>query len=260
MVRGLDIFKEHFEAYRDCYVLIGGTASSLAMDELGVDFRATKDLDIVLIVEALDEAFVSTFWEFVEAGKYENRQISTGKRLFYRFHRPQDHRYPFMLELFSRKPDAMDLAEGSGLTPIPTEEAVSSLSAILMHDDYYSFVLKQRRDLDGLSYIGAEALIPLKAKAYLDLSARKDAGEQIDSKDIKKHKRDIFRLFGILDLGQNVECPLAIQEDLGEALAKLAEDDIDLAALNIKGRTKAEILEALSEVYGLSGPQPNETL
>lgn len=28
--QGLDIFKEHFEFYRDRYVLIGGTASSLA--------------------------------------------------------------------------------------------------------------------------------------------------------------------------------------------------------------------------------------
>lgn len=39
MVTGLDVFKEHFDAYRDHYVLIGGTASSLVMDELGVDFR-----------------------------------------------------------------------------------------------------------------------------------------------------------------------------------------------------------------------------
>lgn len=31
-------------------------------------------------------------------------------------------------------------------------------------------------------------------KAWLDLSERKAAGEDIDSKNIKKHKNDVFRL------------------------------------------------------------------
>lgn len=35
MVKGLDRFKEHFAGYADRYVLIGGTASSLSMEELG---------------------------------------------------------------------------------------------------------------------------------------------------------------------------------------------------------------------------------
>jgi hypothetical protein len=44
-----------------------------------------------------------------------------------------------MLELFSRLPDALDHAEGSELTPVPVDDEVSSLSAILMDDDYYAF-------------------------------------------------------------------------------------------------------------------------
>ena len=253
MVDGIDIFREHFAPYADRYVLIGGTASSLAMDELGVDFRVTKDLDIVLIVEALDQAFVRAFWEFVEMGQYENWQKSTGKRLFYRFYAPEDKRFPFMLELFSRKPDAIDLAEKSALTPIPTGDEVSSMSAILMDDDYYSFVLEQRRDINGLSYIGAEALIPLKAKAYTDLSARKLAGEPVNSKDIKKHKNDVFRLFSILETEQPIHCPESIQRDLAAAFSQLSEDNVDLKALNIKGKTQQEVLDELASFYGLSG-------
>lgn len=251
MVDGLNIFREHFVSYADRYVLIGGTASSLAMEELGVPFRVTKDLDIVLIVEALDREFVEAFWQFVELGQYENRQKSTGKRLFYRFHSPRDKRFPFMLELFSRKPDAMDLAEYSALTPIPTSDEVSSLSAILMDDDYYAFVLGQRRDINGLSYIGAEALIPLKAKAYVDLSERKAKGESVNSKDIKKHKNDVFRLFGILETNQKADCPESIRRDLANAFSKLGEDSVDLKALNIKGKTQAEILSELAAFYGL---------
>ncbi len=49
MVKGLDLFREHFRGYADRYVLIGGTACDLAMGEAGLDFRATRDLDIILM-------------------------------------------------------------------------------------------------------------------------------------------------------------------------------------------------------------------
>jgi hypothetical protein len=42
MVKGLEIFRVWFKDYADQYVLIGGTAASLAMQSAGLDFRATK--------------------------------------------------------------------------------------------------------------------------------------------------------------------------------------------------------------------------
>ena len=109
MVRGLDIFQERFAAYVDQYVLIGGTAASLTMEEAGLEFRATKDLDIVLHVEALTPAFGEAFWKFDEDGGYEIRHASdTGKPIFYRFKKPADARYPEMLELFARGGHASD--------------------------------------------------------------------------------------------------------------------------------------------------------
>lgn len=36
MVRGLDIFRSWFAEYADQYVLIGGTAASLSMEEAGL--------------------------------------------------------------------------------------------------------------------------------------------------------------------------------------------------------------------------------
>jgi len=82
MVRGIDPFRAHFKEFNDRYVLIGGTACFLALDEAGLDFRATKDLDIVLCVEALDAEFAKAFWDFVGLGKYKNTQKSTGRKLF----------------------------------------------------------------------------------------------------------------------------------------------------------------------------------
>lgn len=35
-IRGLDIFGQHFSAFREQYVLIGGVASWLTMDEAGL--------------------------------------------------------------------------------------------------------------------------------------------------------------------------------------------------------------------------------
>jgi len=69
VVRGLDVFREYFAGHADQFVLIGGTAATLAMEEAGLEFRATKDLDIVLHIEALSPSFGEVFWSFVEAGE-----------------------------------------------------------------------------------------------------------------------------------------------------------------------------------------------
>lgn len=61
MVHGLDKFKEYFRDHTSQYVFIGGTACNILLDELGASFRATKDLDMVLIIEALDVSFGEVF-------------------------------------------------------------------------------------------------------------------------------------------------------------------------------------------------------
>jgi hypothetical protein len=252
MVKGLDRFKEHFAGYSDRYVLIGGTASSLSMEELGGEFRATKDLDLVLCVESLDREFAEAFWEFIRLGAYENRQKSTGKRLFYRFHGPQNEGFPEMLELFARVPDALDLKADAYITPIPVDEEISSLSAILMNDDYYNFVMAGRTTIDGLSLVKADGLIPLKARAYVDLSNRKAAGEAVDSKSIRKHKNDIFRLFTVLDRDAKITLPASLQQDLTVAFSLIAQDPPDLKSLGISRITLSEVFDELRGFYNLS--------
>ena len=182
MVRGLDIFRDHFESQTAKYVLIGGTACYLAMREMGLDFRATRDLDIVLCAERIDADFSRVFWDFIQKGKYRNRQESTGKKLFYRFYDPGDVVYPHMIELFSRQPDALKIAEESHLTPIPFDDEASSLSAILLNEDYYSFILSGKQFVKGLPIVSAEFLIPLKARAYLDLIERQREGKLVNEK------------------------------------------------------------------------------
>ncbi|MDP2234151.1 MAG: hypothetical protein Q8K89_10980, partial [Actinomycetota bacterium] len=102
MVRGLNVFRERFAGFEDSYVLIGGAAVEIAMDAAALSFRVTKDLDIVLHVESLDAEFAQAFWAFVIDGGYEFKEKSTGKPTLYRFSKPTDESFPYMLELFSR--------------------------------------------------------------------------------------------------------------------------------------------------------------
>ena len=42
MVKGLEIFRQHFRDYADRYLLIGGAACDLVMSAAALPFRATK--------------------------------------------------------------------------------------------------------------------------------------------------------------------------------------------------------------------------
>ena len=57
MVKGLDTFRRYFKGFEDQYVLIGGAACDIVFESNETTFRATRDLDIVLIVEALTPEF-----------------------------------------------------------------------------------------------------------------------------------------------------------------------------------------------------------
>jgi hypothetical protein len=130
VVRGLERFRDHFRGHTGQYTLIGGAACDFLMEQVGLTFRSTKDLDIVLIAEALDRAFARTFWDFIRAWQYEAAQAIDGRRLYYRFVSPRTPDFPGMLEIFSIRPEQIPPVEGINLMPIPFDEGVSSLSAI----------------------------------------------------------------------------------------------------------------------------------
>ena len=90
MVKGLDLFRDYFKGFANQYVLIGGTACSISFEEQDVSFRATKDLDMVLIVEAQSREFGERFWQFIREGGYRNRARSNGNPQFYRFDKPDE--------------------------------------------------------------------------------------------------------------------------------------------------------------------------
>jgi hypothetical protein len=249
---GLEKLRSHFAGLEDRFVLIGGAACYLSMQAAGSDFRATKDLDIVLCMEALDRAFVQRFWEFVRLAGYRNQEKSTGAKQFYRFNKPTSEGYPFMLELYSRVPDDVLLGEDSHLTPIPMDEQISSLSAILLDKEYYPFIQQGKRLSDGLAYIGPEHLIPLKARAWLDMAQRQKDGIHVDSREISKHRKDVFRLLAIVDPDKSFGLLSgSIRSDLARFAQSMRQEQLDPKALGYPRLSKDELIAELEKAYGL---------
>ncbi len=251
MVHGLKLFRNHFEKQTDQFMLIGGAACDLIMDAAGLHFRATRDIDIVLLIEALGMDFIDSFWRFVKAGSYHKQEKSAGKMHLYRFQKPGNDAYPYEIELFSRTLDLSRSSEGSRFTPIPAESELSSLSAILLSDDYYSLIKSGGRMIEGVQVLGPEHLIPLKAKAWLDLSNRKEMGEKVDSKNIKKHKNDVFRLYQVIEPNTALSLPESVKEDLSAFLAIMQSQEIALESLGIRGIQKTDLLAELQRIYGI---------
>jgi len=219
MVKGLAIFRERFRTFEGAFTLIGGAACDEWFTNQGLPFRGTKDLDIVLMIEVLDPKFVAALWAFVTEGGYEIRERNDGTPVLFRFAKPMKGEFPQVLELFSRSPDGLELAEGQEVIPVRIEPDQHSLSAILLDDDYYGLIQTGHDLRDGLRVANATALIPLKSKAWLDLTRRQAAGEAVDSKNITKHRNDVFRLAATLPGEPGPELPTAITDDLAGFLA-----------------------------------------
>lgn len=251
MIHGFETFKEHFQGFEDQYVVIGGTACDLIMEQEELPFRATKDIDMVLIVEAVTAEFGSRFWAYVKEAGYEHMNKSTGEAQFYRFTSPKSKEYPYMIELFSRNPEFIHVAENAVLTPLPIDEEISSLSAILLNEEYYGLLKSGQMMIDGIPVLQPTCLIPFKAKAWLDLKERRAEGEQVDSRNIRKHKNDVFRLAQLITANTRQELSHEIANDMKRFLAAAGKEDIDLKAIGVRGKNKENMIQSLYQCYGL---------
>lgn len=189
MINGLDHFREYFRSHSKNFILVGGVASYLLLDEAGAPrIRPTKDLDIVLLMKP-NEDFLTAIKEYIKLGGYEIQRGSKDQATFYRFQKPNDERFPVMIELFAAVDANFELSEGQHIIPVLNEGGVESLSAILLDDEYFSIIKKNAVEKNGIFILNDRALIPFKAKAYLEIKARNG-----DSREWKKHRGDIINL------------------------------------------------------------------
>ena len=242
----INSFIEKFKDYADCYTVIGGIACDILMTEAGTDFRATKDIDMILIMEARYKEFAHIFWEFIREGGYRFGWKNSEKAHFYRFTEPRSG-YPAMIELFSRELNYINFIP-DGIIPIHIDEDTSSLSAILLNDDYYKFMLTGRRVVSGISVLDTEHLIPFKMYAWLDLKDKKARGEHVNERDLKKHKYDVFRLLQIARRDNKIETNGIVRENIIRFMEEIRMENIPFIQLLLPFEMQ-EALAYLGEIY-----------
>ncbi|HAN77066.1 MAG TPA: hypothetical protein DCQ31_04450 [Bacteroidales bacterium] len=254
MVTGIETFRSFFKQHTANYVIIGGTACDIIIEGNGFVPRATRDIDMILVIEALTNEFVIQFWEFIKTGNYAKREQSTEKRQYYRFMKPENPDFPFQIELFSRNPDLLDLYEDAHLTPIPVGDNISSLSAILMNDTYYTFLIDNSLIINELHFANTQALICTKAKAYLDIAELLKQGIG-SKKHLNKHKADVFRMALLLQEDETMELPNEIKADLQNFIIdikRLLPGNEMFKEMGVAGATSEAILPRIIDYFGLA--------
>ena len=162
--------------------------------------------------------------------------------------KPEKTDFPFQIELFSRKPDLINLEEPAYLTPIPVEDDLSSLSAILLNDEYYNYMIEHSTLEYGIHLANTEALICLKAKAFLEISERIAKGSPEDTKQSRKHKTDVFRLAVTLTEGDLFDLPDSIKDHLQKFTDTIANDLPDKAIFKEMGLGRIEVEKVFHQV------------
>ena len=251
MVTGMDTFRRHFAGFEGSFVIIGGAACDEWFTRLGGRFRVTRDIDMVLFLEAIQPRFFPQLWAFIRSGGYEVGQRSDGERTFFRFVNPKQRDYPKMLELLSNAPVTVELVGEQRIVPIPVGEDLSSLSAILMDPSYYKFIMGQREVVDGLALIRPAGLIVLKTRAWLDLTRRRTAGDTtVKDGDVNKHRSDVFRLTTILPTGESQQLPEEIAKDLRDFMAAVPATSPEWKAIS-QSLANSGIRMTASELLGI---------
>ena len=256
MVEGLDKFRESLGSYSDNYIIIGGTACNVILEDAGTTPRVTHDIDMIVVVEQLTKDFVSAFWSFIREGGYtiEKRQHKDGEPAYalYRFRRPSETGYPSQIELLARHSESLGEPREVRIEPIPMEDYQYSLSAIVLDDDLYRFVVGNSKMVNGIRVASLESLICLKARAYLNLLKEREAGKQVNSDDIKKHRRDIILLAAARTETEPVIVPVSILDTIDEFKQLVNTEESASSLMNSLRIDREQLnvyLEALGELF-----------
>jgi len=230
MVRGIDLFRVHFQEYIDYFTLIGGTACELTLSELG-GFRATRDIDMLVLLEKMNPEFAAHFHEFIRNGRYKCYLSKDGKRHFYRFLEPENTDYPPQIELLSRS-SFPDHHLKQKYTPVSVDDYICSMSAIILSEEYYNYALQHRVLQHGLPCLDTEALIVFKTAAYLNLHGQKENNPvSVRGSDLLKHRNDIFRLLGTIDGTAKANIPASIWKNQQKFIQMFSEDNQEWNAI-----------------------------
>ena len=229
-MQGLEKFKEYMSGFRSHYVVIGGLATVLTLEDRNLPARATKDVDMIIICQPEAQQYMKRFWEFIKAGGYKLWKPDDEEGThpcFYRFVKPEDRAFPAQIELFSKVPEYVEVPVDVHIVHIPMEGYTSSFSAIIMDEAYYDFAIEHSEIVGDIRILKSEALIVLKAVAYNENLRRKEAGANVDQRDIDKHKKDVYRLAYVFDGSERFEVNETIKAQMKAFISEVEKSPID---------------------------------
>ena len=250
MIQGLVNFTDYFKEHSEDYVVIGGLATAMVMNDLGFVARATKDIDLVVISKN-NEEFIKKLLGFIEVAGYKTKQRTDNdsRHNLFRFLDSDDKTYPEQIELFAIHTQDSEIVKDSHIIPITTPEFYNYLSAILLDKDYFELLIEHTTNIDGLHVATPEVLIPLKMHAHLNLL--KD-----NHPDAKQHLTDVIRLATMLDDETNVVLTANPKKDYLEFLPLLEAVEPNTIRNILKnarvGKLQKSIKELLENVYSIS--------
>ena len=85
-------------------------------------------------------------------------------------------------------------------------------------------------------------------KAWLDLKDKKAQGMHVNSRDIRKHRLDVFRLFPLVREDVKITVPAAVGEDIQSFIEQMSETEMRLEDIGIS-RSKDSILDIYRNMY-----------
>lgn len=81
------------------------------------------------------------------------------------------------------------------------------------------------------------------------MKSRKETGGTVDSRDIKKHKKDILRIAAELMLREISDLPESVHSDIKEFICTLNEEPFDAELLADYGLKNNDVLDLLKRVF-----------
>lgn len=229
IVSGIQLFEKTFAPFSDSFIVIGGSACRAVLSDGPIQPRRTRDIDMVLVLENVGKDFIGAFWKFIKDGgyKFASRKNAEGevKYVFYSFVGGVEG-YPSQIEILSKPVGGIGLPADYHIEYIETDEDYSHLSAIILDPDYYAYLTIHYTVHEGIRYASPDSLICLKALAYMNLSAERAAGRQVNSDDLKKHRRDVMMAVAALDPSEVFVVSAHIKEILTSFVQAIAEPQI----------------------------------
>ncbi len=248
---GFDHFCNALKGLEADYVIIGGGAAAILMDDEGLEFRATKDVDLVVLGRS--DELNNSILAYIKDGGYKIKESTETTPKYYRFREPTKEECPAMIEIFARNELELQLEKGQYIIPIKSDSA-EKLSAILLDDEYFDLI---RRNLvtsrSGIKLINAIANICLKARAHRELFDRRKSGDKTaEEKSVQKHLKDIWRLAAVLTGEEIITLSGQPEKDVISAIQKLShlpKMQFKQVMENIPGVDMEAIMAVLKKVF-----------